>query len=186
MSEEKNDGGETRIPPALSYEIQKSLRDREVDLASQIAFLENGLSVYKSEIALCKRYEITLEYLEECKARLRNEIEKFKEQHRYARYRVVQATAGRLNLYKALEEAAVAGDQAQVEIIAKAISILDKSAPISKLKDLNEILSNVQSPEEAQRAVDNSQTFIFSQQITKADELLAARKKKAIELEGNT
>lgn len=170
------------LTPEVKDEIQKVLERRDVDLAHQIAFMENGLSLYTSEDALCQQYEISRDFLNECKVRLRNEIESFKEKHRYAKYRVVQETAGRLDLYQALREAALKSDAAKVEIISKAIAILDKSAPIGKLDQLNKILQDVGGPEASMEAISKSQTIIFNQNITKADEILA-KKRKTIDVE---
>jgi hypothetical protein len=167
------------LSPEVKNEIQKILKNRDVDLAHQIAFLENGLSLYRNEDALIREYEISKEVLEDCKVRLRNEIETFKEKHRYGKYRLVQETAGRLDLYQELRKAAIVGDEAKVALIAKAIEILDKSAPIAKLEALNDILKNVSDPETSQT---QTNTIIFNQQVNGAREILADRKKRMLDI----
>lgn len=169
------------LPKEVENELTILTEKRDIDIAHQVAFLENGLSIYRNEEKLCQEYGISLEYLARAKERLRGEIDRYKEDHKLGKYRIVQEVQGRVHLMTAIREAALRGDTESVERFGKVLDLLEKYAPDRKLNALLGILKDVDMNPVAPAAGPNNININVSS-TSRAEELLAERRKKAIDI----
>lgn len=167
------------IPAELRQKMAASRRDQNVDLAQQIALLELGGSYYNDDF-LCKTYGMNAQTLALFKRHHRDEIERYKERHKYGKFKVLQEIVGRVTLMEALRESAINGNDVQVKRLTDVFKLLEKHAPVEMLKDLAGLMKDADdTPAGAVPA--NAIQVNINNGVAAAEAALAARRNAAVE-----
>jgi len=168
------------IDPKKRAELDSRRKQRNIDLASQIAFMEFGISRYMSERDICEAYGITEECLQKFKKEHRIEIERYKDEHKHGKFRLCRAINQALSLREAMVQADIEGNKEMATAIAETLKRADKVLPFRQMKEMAEIMNMVDVPQPS----DSSAKPVVNININRAQEMFEEiKKQKVIEAE---
>jgi len=125
----------------ISTDLKRNMRNN--DLIKQIAFMERGLSTYKSDADICEIFNITPETLSEFKKHYRQQIDSSKDEQKFGKFKLLQVINQSLTLREAMIQADIENDPETAQKFADILKRADKVIPFKQIKELAEILKIV-------------------------------------------
>lgn len=138
------------IPEDQRKGLEQRRRQRNIDLATQIAFMEYGVSRYLTDADLCEAYCITPETLVEFKKNHREQIERYKDEHRFSKFKIFTTIGETLTLRSAMVKAGIEGKPEVAQQIADVLTQAEKVLPMRTIKEMAEIMKEVEGESQAQ------------------------------------